>query len=84
MHEKEKKSYAEAVMYDNILTCANTTGSSKIYCELLACEKRSPLTRERALPIYAKTWLFNSLNSQICQNDANIFSSQDEELFSIL
>ena len=52
---KKKKSYAEAVRYDNTSTCANTTDLSKIYCELLACEESFPLTRERALPIYAQT-----------------------------
>ena len=31
---KRKKSYAEGVTYDNTLTCANTTDSPKIYCEL--------------------------------------------------
>ena len=39
---KKKKSYAEAVGYANTLTCANTTDLSKIYCELLACEKSNP------------------------------------------
>ena len=52
---KNKKSYAEAVRYDNTSTCANTTDLSKIYCELLACKKVIPLTRECALLIYAQT-----------------------------
>ena len=36
---RKKKSHAEAVRYDSTSTCANTTDLSKIYCELLACEK---------------------------------------------
>ena len=48
--KKNKKSYAEAVRYDNTSACANTTDLSKIYCELLACEKSNSSNSGTCLP----------------------------------
>ena len=83
---KKKKSYVEDVMYDNTFTCANTTDLSKIYCELLACEKSNFFNAGTCPPdLCTNSAVFsNSSSSQISQNDANVFSSQDEELLSIL
>ena len=47
---KNKKSYAEAVRYDNTSACANTTDLPKIYCELLACEKSNSSNSGTCLP----------------------------------
>ena len=83
---KKKKSYAEDVMYDNSFTCANTSDFSKIYSELLACEKSNSFNSGTCPPdLCTNSAVFsNSSSSQISQNDANVFSSQDEELLSIL
>ena len=73
---KKKKSYAEAVRYDNTSTCANTTDLSKIYCELLACEKSNSSKSGTCPPNLCtnSAEVSNSLNLQISQNDANVFS----------
>ena len=79
-----KRSYADAVRYDN--TSTNTTDLSKIYCELLACEK-SNSSNSGTCPFDIctnSTEVSNSSNSQISQNNGNVFFSQDEELLSIL
>ena len=48
-------------------------------------KKVIPLTWEGALPIYAQTQQrFLIFRIRILVNDANVFSSQDEELLSIL
>ena len=86
MQEKTKKSYSETVGYDNTSTCANTSDLPKIYCELLACEK-SNSSNSGTCPRNLRTnsaEVSNSLNSQIIQNNGNVFSSQDQELLSIL
>ena len=74
---KNKKSYAEAVRYDNTSTCANTTDLSKIYCELLACEK-SNSSNLGTCPLNLCTSsaeVSNSSNSLISQNYGNVFYS---------
>ena len=83
---KKKKAFPEAVRYDNTLTCANTTDLSKIYCELLVCEKSNSSNSERCPPNLCtnSAEVSNISNSHISQNDANVFPSQDEELLSIL
>ena len=83
---KNKKSYDEAVRYDNTSTCANTTDLSKIYCELLAYEKSNSSNSGTCPPDLCtnSAEVSNSSNSQISQNNSNVFSSQDEELLSIL
>ena len=83
---KKKKSYAEAVRYDNTSTCANATDLSKIYCELLACEESNSSNSGTCPPDLCTNSadVSNSSNWQISQNDPNIFSSQDEELLTIL
>ena len=86
MQEKTKKSYSETVGYDNTSTCGNTSDLPKIYCELLACEK-SNSSNSGTCPRNLRTnsaEVSNSLNSQIIQNNGNVFSSQDQELLSIL
>ena len=59
---------------------------SKIYCELLACEKCNSSNLGTCPPNLCTNSgkVCNSSNSQIIQNDTNVFSSQDEELLSIL
>ena len=81
---KNKRSYADAFRYDN--TAANTTDLPKIYCELLACEKSNSSNSGTCTPdICTNTAeVSNSSNSQISRNNGNVFSSQDEELLSIL
>ena len=76
---KRKKSYAEAVRFD-------TTDFPKIYCELLSCEKSISSNLGTCPPDLCINLaeVSNSSNSQISQNDANAFSSQGEELLSIL
>ena len=83
---KKKKSYAEDVMYHNSFTCANTSDLSKIYNELLACEKSNSFNSGTCPPdLCTNSAVFsNSSSSQISQNDASVFSSQYEELLSIL
>ena len=83
---KKKKFYAEDVMYHNSFTCANTSDLSKIYNELLACEKSNSFNSGTCPPdLCTNSAVFsNSSSSQISQNDASVFSSQDEELLSIL
>ena len=83
---KRRKSYAEAVRYDNTLICANTTGLPKMFCELLACEKSNSSNLRICPPDLStnSTEVSNSSNSQISQHYANVLSSQDEELLSIL
>ena len=83
---KKKNSYAGAVRYDNISTCANTTDLSKIYCELSECQKSNSSNSGTCPPDLCtnSTEVSSSSNSQISQNEANVFSSQDEELLSIL
>ena len=81
---KNKKSYAEAVGYDN--TSTDTNDLSKIYYELLTCEKGNSSntgTCPRDLCTNSAE-VSNSSNSKISQNNGNVFSSQDEELLSIL
>ena len=80
---KNKKSYAEAVRYDNTSTCANTTDLSKIYCELLTCEKSNSSNSGTYPPDVCTNSAedSNSSNSQISQNGGNVFF---DELFSIL
>ena len=91
---KKKKSYAEAVRYDNTLTCANTTyfsldtdivNLSVDYwcCELLACEKNNFSNSGTCPPNLCtnSAEFSNSLNSQISSNDTSVFSSQDSNDF---
>ena len=82
----KEKSYAEAVKYDNTSAYANTTDLSKIYCELLPSEKSNSSNSGTCPPDLCtnSAEVSNSSNLQINQNDANVFSSQDEELLSIL
>ena len=72
---KKEKSYAEDVMYDNTLTF-----------ELLASKKINSFNSGTYPPDLCtnSTVLSNSSNSQISQNDVNVFFSQDKELLSIL
>ena len=81
---KNKKPYVEVVSYEN--TSTNTTDLSKIYCELLACEKSNSSNSGTCPPDICtnSAEVSNSSNSQISQNNGNVFSSQDEELLSIL
>ena len=80
---KKKKTYGEALRYDNNSTCANTTDLSKIYCELLTCEKSNSSNSGTCPPNLCKNSAedSNSSNSQISQNGGNVFF---EESFSIL
>ena len=83
---KKKRSYAEAARYDNTLTYTKTIDFLNIYCELLACEK-SNSSNSGICPTFLCTnslEFSSSSNSQISQNDINVFSSQDEELLPIL
>ena len=82
---KKKKSYVGAVRYDNTLTYANTTDLSKIYCKLLACQESNSSNSGTCPPNLCtnSAEVSNSPNSQISQNNANAFYSQDEELLSI-
>ena len=59
---------------------------SDIYCELLACAKSNSPNSETYLPNLCtkSAEVYNSLNSQIRQNETNIFSLQDEEFLSML
>ena len=81
---KNKKSYAEALSYDK--TSTKTNDLSKIYCELLACEKSNSSNSGTCPPDLCtnSAEVSNSSNSQISQNNGNAFSSPDEELLSIL
>ena len=57
-----------------------------MYCGLLACEKSNSSNLGTCPPDLCtnSTEVSNSSNSQISQHDANVLSSQDEELLSIL
>ena len=81
---KNKRSYADAVRYDN--TSTNATDLSKIYCELSACEKSNSSNLGKCPPDIStnSAEVSNSSNLQISQNNGNVFSSQDKELLSIL
>ena len=81
---KNKKSYAEAVRYNN--TSTSTSDLSKNYCKLLACEKCNSSNSGICPPDLCtnSAEVSDSSNSQISQNNGNVFSSQDEELLSIL
>ena len=59
---------------------------SKIYCELLACKKSNSSNSGTCPPDICTNLaeVSNSSNSQISQNNGNVFSSQDEELLFIL
>ena len=57
-----KRSYADAVRYDN--TSTNTTDLSKIYCELLACEKSNSSNSGTCPP-------------DICTNSAEVSNSSN-------
>ena len=83
---KKKRSYAEAARYDNTLTYTKTIDFLNIYCELLACEKSNSSNSGICPTILCTSSLevSSSSNSQISQNDINVFSSQDEELLPIL
>ena len=59
---KNKRSYADAVRYDN--TSTNTTDLSKIYCELLACEKSNSSNSGTCPP-------------DICTNSAEVSNSSN-------
>ena len=67
---KKKKSYTEAIRYDNTSTCANITDLSRIYCELLACEKSNSSNSGTCAPdlFTNSAEISNSSNSQISQN----------------
>ena len=71
--------------YDNTLTCGNTTDLLQIYYELLARENSSTSNSETCPPDQCINSVedSNSSNLQISQNEADVFS-QDEELISIL
>ena len=73
-------------MYDNTLTCTNATNLSNIYCELLACGKSNSCNSKTCPPVLCtnSAEFSNSSNFQVNENEANAFSSQDEELLSIL
>ena len=73
--------------YDNTLTCTNTTDLPNIYYELLTCEKSNSSNSRMCPPdlcTESAEEISNSSNLHISQNDANVFSSQDEKLIFIL
>ena len=73
--------------YDNTLTCTSTTDLPNIYYELLTCEKSNSSNSRTCPPdlcTESAEEISNSSNLHISQNDANVFSSQDEKSISIL
>ena len=64
-----KRSYADAVRYDN--TSTNTSDLSKIYCELLACEKSNSSNSGTCPP-------------DICTNSAEVSNSSNSQLVKII
>ena len=70
-------------MYDNTLTCTNATNLSNIYCELLACGKSNSCKSKTCPPVLCtnSAEFSNSSNFQVSENEANAFSSQDENYF---
>ena len=80
------KLYADAVRYDQNISCKKDNDFAKIYKELLVCDKSMSFDMDGSPPNLCTnlTEVSKGSNSVTSQKDFIELSSQDEELVSIL